>query len=166
MEQNQNLDPNEMKRAGSLASKLNDRLNQVENDRSVMLNGGNPIQIGFNTTINFRPLNADNYKTITQKPDPKIFPAGIKGLPDNFLDFARKIEPQLFKWLADKKNLAQFTANPVDALQKFCADNKLPLPDNIKSFLAATQKANASMKYNAPGVKFKTIKPTIIPLKK
>ena len=172
MEQNQNLDPNEMKSAASLATHLSEqiaRVNPTANtavDRSVMLNGGNPIQIGFNTTINFRPLNADNYKSAVQQADPKIFPAGLKGLPDNFLQFAQQAEPALFKWLADKKNLAQFTANPVDGFQKFCADNKLQLPDNIKSFLLATQKANAAMKYNMPGVKFKTITSNILQQKK
>lgn len=169
MDQNQNLDPNELKRASELSSTLTNQLSvniDTRRDPSVMLNGGNPIQIGFDTTINFRPLNADTYKTATQKADPKIFPAGLKGLPDNFLDFARKIEPDLFKWMADKKNLAQFTSDPVSGLQKFCADNKLQLPDNIKSFLLATQKANAAMKYSAPGVRFKSVTPTIIPLKK
>jgi len=168
MEQN----PNESNKVKPAASTTGVRPVTVVTDQnlirdpSVMLNGGNPIQIGFNTTISFNAINKETYKATTAKADPKVFPAGLRGLPDSFLGFATKIEPALFKWLATKENLAQFTAQPVVAIQKFCADQKLQLPDDIKAFLIQTQKANAAIKYNMPGVKFKNVTSSINPQKK
>lgn len=129
----------------------------VVRDPSVMLNGGKPIQIGFNTAITINPLNTDTYKDTIAKADPSVFPSGLKGLPAGFTDFATKVEPALFKWLSTPKNLTSFISNPVNALQSFSVENKLQIPEDIKSFLVETQRKNAGLRYNTAGARYKTV---------
>jgi hypothetical protein len=157
-------DPNEQKAplaATSIINPIAIAQQNVIRDKSVMLNGGNPIQIGFNTAIAINPINTGTYKDTVAKADPSVFPAGLKGLPPDFLAFITKIEPALFQWLANAKNLSAFVSNPINAVQSFCTQNKLQIPADISSFLSQTQKVNAGIKYNAPGAQYKSVTASI-----
>ncbi len=148
------------------ASGLAGSSQNAERDPSVMLNGGNPIQLAFDTHIQLNPFNKNNFKKMTAKPDGKLFPAGLKGLPDSFLEFAVKIEPVLFEWLANAQNMAHFVTDPVKAVQQCCEEKKMQLPADIREFLQKTRKANAALKYSVPGVQFKKITASIEQVKK
>jgi hypothetical protein len=156
--------PNEQQAAQAAVNIINPIAITQQNvirDKSVMLNGGNPIQIGFNTTIAINPINTGTYKDIVAKADPSVFPAGLKGLPTDFQSFITQIEPALFQWLGNAKNLSAFISNPINAIQSFCTQNKLQMPADINSFLLQTQKANTSIKYNTPGVQYKSVTASI-----